>query len=312
MCDSSFAAGPASRRADANGNKGGRVAIRIKITAVASALLLILSGCASQTSPTWPAGSERIAVKVLGPNIGLNDVPIGTYRVEGSPFVVTVGRTVSKTEGAFGGLGALSAHSSGKDEAKKRLTGHESALQINLASLLETRFKAKIDQGLGSNLLTSVVSGPGMATLELMPFAFLAVRGEQTQLQLVVKARLLNAGGAEQWKTRYIYYHPQHYALIGPGSLTVDNARLLKILAAQAIDETAHVILADTRGAGAVWLNQPVKVTGIFTGIEPFAVEGLLLKKTATTVIFTPKASSAATYAGVNILPAKDVTISTP
>src|SRR5216683_1690233 len=86
--------------------------------------VLALTGCVSlQTSPHMPLTGEKVSVTAVSEPFGLNDVPVGTYRVPESAFAVRKYMEISTVAGAFGALGVLAAHSSGVDDSKASVGG---------------------------------------------------------------------------------------------------------------------------------------------------------------------------------------------
>jgi hypothetical protein len=80
------------------------------------------------------APAEKLSVTAVTEPFGLNDIPIGTYRVPDTAFAVRKYTTVSTTAGAFGGLGALAAHSSGADASKATVDGVEGMFRVDMAA----------------------------------------------------------------------------------------------------------------------------------------------------------------------------------
>lgn len=274
--------------------------------------VLALGGCGTvQTSQRMTPPAERISVSAVSEPLGLNDVAIGTYRVPETTFAVRKYMEVSRAAGAFGGLGAVAAHSSGADASKASVEGVEGIFRFDMAAETMRVMRALRAQGHGSANIALDAAGAG-ATLRLKPHGYLTTMdGNKARLYVIVKAQLLDKGGAEQWWTRYIYYVPGEYPIKGSASWSANNGRLLRDKFAEGLAEAGKALLKDARGPGAGWDEKAVRIKMKIPGLdEPLAMEGVLLGQTDKSVILSPKTNSAALFYGVSIIPRNEVEFS--
>jgi hypothetical protein len=248
---------------------------------------------------------------VVSEPLGLNDVPVGTYRVPESAFAVRKYMEISKTAGAFGALGVLASHSSGVDDSKASVEGVEGIFRFDMASETQRVIKALRAQGQGSPNLAPDGTAGG-ATLQLRPNAYLTTKdGSKARLYVLLKSRLLDKSGSEAWWTRYIYYVPGEYPIKGSGSWSANNGQLLRAKIAEGLTEAAKVLLKDSRGPAAGWEDRPVRIKMKIPGVDDvFTLEGALLAQTDKTVILSPKTSGFSLFYGISIIPRNEVELS--
>jgi len=270
---------------------------------------LALAGCGTiQTSPRMTPPSERLSVTAVSEGFGLDDVPVGTYRVPDTAFAVRKYTTVSNTAGAFGALGVAAAHSSGADASKASVEGVEGMFRADMAAETMRVMKALRAQGHGAANVAVDGAGGG-ATLRLRPNGYLTTKdGTTARLYVIVKSQLLDAGGSERWWSRYIYYVPGEYPIKGAGSWSANNGKLLRDKFAEGLAEAGKVLLKDSRGTAAGWDDKPVRIKMKFPGLDDtLALEGMLLNQTDKTVILSPKINTISTFYGVSIIPRGEV-----
>jgi len=274
--------------------------------------VLVLAGCGTiQTSPRMAAPAEKLSVTAVTEPFGLNDIPVGTYRVPDTAFAVRKYTTVSNTAGAFGALGVVAAHSSGADASKAAVEGVEGMFRVDMAAETMRVMKALRAQGHGSANIAVDGSGGG-ATLRLQPRGYLTTTdGTKARLYVIVKGQLLDARGAEQWWSRYIYYVPGEYPIKGAGSWSANNGRLMRDKIAEGLAETGKAVLKDARGGAAGWDEKPVRIKMKFPGLDDTqALDGMLLSQTDKTVVLSPKVNTISIFYGVSIVPRNEVELS--
>ena len=268
-----------------------------------------LAGCGSiQTSQRMNAPSDRMAVTAVAEPLGLNDIPVGTYRLPDAPFAVRKYEPVSKSAGAFGALGALASHSSGSDASKASVDGVENMLRFDMAGETMRVMKTLRAQGHGPANIALDGADAG-ATLKLKPSGYLTTMdGKTARLYVIVKSQLLDKGGAEQWWSRYIYYVPGEYPIKGANSWSANNGKLMRDKFAEGLAETGKVLLKDARGAAAGWDERPMRIKMKWPGLdETLAMEGVVLGQTDRSVILSAKTNTMSLFYGVSIIPRNEV-----
>lgn len=284
---------------------------------IASKLVLLgsvaaLAGCGTiQTSPRMAAPAEKLSLTAVTEPFGLNDIPIGTYRVPETAFAVRKYTTVSTTAGAFGALGVAAAHSSGADASKSSVDGVEAMFHVDMAAETMRVMKALRAQGHGSANIAVDRAGAG-PTLRLQPRGYLTTTdGAKARLYIIVKGQLLDARGGEQWWSRYIYYVPGEYPIKGAGSWSANNGKLMRDKIAEGLAETGKAVLKDARGGAAGWADKPVRIKMKFPGLDDMqALDGMLLEQTDKIVVLSPKVNTISIFYGVSIIPRNEVELS--
>jgi hypothetical protein len=275
--------------------------------------VLALAGCGTiQTSPRMNAPSDKVALNALAEPLGLNDIPVGTYRLPDAAFAVRKYDAVSKGvggAGAFGALGVLASHSSGADASKAAVDGVEGMLHFDMAGDTMRAMKDLRAQGHGPANIALDSAGAG-STLRLRPSGYLTTMdGKTARLYVIVKSQLLDKGGAEQWWSRYVYYVPGAYPIKGAGSWSANNGKLMRDKFAEGLAETGKVLLKDARGAAAAgWDEKPMRIKMKIPGLdETLAVDGVVLGQTDKSVILSPKTNTMSLFYGISIIPRSEV-----
>jgi len=282
-------------------------------------LKLLLAGCALalsacgtiQTSTPMPSVGEKLSIAAVAEPLGLNDIPVGTYRVPESMFAVRKYMEISKTAGAFGAVGILAAHSSGVDDSKASVEGVESIFRFDMAAEAMRVMKGLRAQGYGSSNLVLDGTADG-GTLRLRPHAYLTTKdGNSARLYVFLKVQLLDKRGSEQWWTRYTYYVPGEYPIKGRGSWSANNGQLLREKVAEGLAEAGKVFLKSSGGQAAAWNEKPVKIKMRIPGLDDMlTLDGTVLQQTDKTVIVSPKIATGALFYGVSIIPRNEVELS--
>jgi hypothetical protein len=275
-------------------------------------ILAALAGCGTiQTSPRMNPPSDRLAVTAVSEPFGLNDIPVGTYRVPDSPFAVRKYTTISNTAGAFGAVGVIAAHSSGADASKASVDGVESMFRVDMAGEMMRTVKTLRSQGHGPANI-AVDGAAGGTTLRLQPRGYLTTTdGTNARLYVIVKGQLLDAGGSEQWWTRYIYYVPGQYPIKGTNSWSANNGKLLRDKLAEGLIEAGKLVLRDARGSAAGWDDKPVRIKMKFPGLDDtMSLEGMLLGRTDKMVVLSPKINTVSIFYGISVIPSNEVELS--
>ena len=290
-------------------NPSFKVLCRSLLTALLS---LPATGCVTlQTSPQMPLNREPLTIEVVTEAPGLNDIPIGTYRAPDSVFAVRRYQEISKTQAAFGLLGAMSAHGSGKDASQAAVAHMTDLFKYDVSSELTRSLTALRRQGHGASLISVGGATAGRAALKVQPWVYITTKdGVNARVSVYLKTRLYDKNGSQSWWTRYIYYGPQERPLKGAGSWADQNGSALKAAIREGLDEAGKVLLRDARGADAGWANRPAKFRVSLPGIEevlPF--DGMVLQETGDMVTLSLKTSGAAIFYGINIVPKRDVQI---
>ncbi len=272
-----------------------------------SGLLLSTLAHAFTASLPFPLKEEKFTIAVTGdaPS-GWNDVPTGAYTIPDTRVVVTKARKISRTEGAFGILGVLAAHSAGSEDGKAVIGEHAQAFRVDLKSEAEQILAAKRNQAALPNWVTEADAAH---TLKLTPYIFVTPLEKGTaRVYTVVKAALVDANESESWWTRYIAYPAEVRPLTGEASWTEKDGAAFKRAAtaglAEAIDAMLRQLHADTAAAP----RKPVMLETMFAGVsELIDVKGELLQEAPEQLIFSPVQGKGSIIYGVHILPRKDV-----
>lgn len=266
-----------------------------------------LYGCASMALlPPIPVTGKQVSVQVLEDAPGMNDYPIGAYTIPNSQVIITKPRQISTGEGAFGALGVLAAHSSGKKDSKALIEGHETALGLSLKSPLENAVKLATADSSKAWIVGNQSGQDGR--IELAPFAYISPdeAGNGT-LFMFMKANYYDAKGSKMWSSRYIYQHKDIRPIRGEASWTSNDAQYFRKAIDQGYRDLANVMIKDSDRAGSGWRAEPATLKAPFFTAITLELKGEVLQKTDHTVIFN--AGNGGILHGINVVPRNSVEI---
>lgn len=278
----------------------------------AALVLLGLGGCASQEIRTpMPDTGGDIAIKTVFLDLGLNR-PFGSYDIEGSSIITGKATEVSTGEAAFGAFGAMSAHGRGKEAAKQIVGKYESILKYDLVKEVDAIVRAEARRWHGRTRLNPESPPAGNMVMKLEPWVYLGASddGKQGKVGVYLRAFLNNKEGDEIWRGGYNYQSSAVRPFEGPSGWFANDGRNLKNTIAHGYKIAAQVLMKDSQGQNAGWDNKPVKIMiAIPGGQKPFKIDAVILKRTKSLTIFTPKTGKVAFIYGVNVVPNKEIEI---
>jgi hypothetical protein len=271
----------------------------------------MLSGCATQTRPEMPEAKDGIAVSVKFLQLGLNR-PLGSYEINASSIIVGQGTEVSKGEAAFGAFGALSAHSRGKEAAKKIIGERESLMKFDVVQDVKAVIKQEAARWRGRTRIDPELPTKGNRVMELEPWVYLTVSpdGTKGRISVYLRAFLKDANGSKIWRGGYNYQSPASRPLDGSDGWFANNAARLRTDIQQGYRLVAWAMMKDSLGASAGWANEQATMRISIPGVpQRFKIEAVILKRSKDMIIYSPKTAEASFIYGVNLVPASEVEI---
>jgi hypothetical protein len=279
-----------------------------RATAIALSCLAF-AGCASfdRMKPA-PAQTQPIAIQFSKDTLGMNDLPLGAYRVPDSEVIVSGHQSTGGGAAAFGLIGVLVADAIDTHRGANAVSANEKALHIKLDQEARADIEALLGAGpLGQKF--SFAKGQGK-TLDILPAVILNFTDDTHARPYVeFKVALLDASGNSVWDTRY-------YASTG-AERTMDewaaqDGAALKASISASLRQAVKVMLSDVSSPYA----RDDKAVKLVQSRFPFVkqrlqVTGLGLFEDDQYIAFLPKIGDASTIAGVNILD-KSVTVYRP
>jgi hypothetical protein len=282
--------------------------IRGRTTAIALACVAF-AGCASfdRMKPA-PAQTQPIAIQFSKDTLGMNDLPVGAYRVPDSEVIVTGHQGAGGVGMAFGLIGVLVADAIDTQRGASAVSSTEKVLHIKLDDEARADVEALLaNSPLGQKF--SLAKGQG-TTLDILPAVIFNFTDDKHARPFVeLKVALLDAKGNSVWDTRY-------YASTG-AERTLDAWRdqdgaALKASISASLRQAVKVMLDDVSSPYA----RNDKAMKVAQSRFPFVKQrvqmlGYGLFEDDQYIAFLPKIGDAATMAGVNILD-KSVTVYRP
>jgi hypothetical protein len=145
-----------------------------------------------------------------------------------------------------------------------------------------------------------------------VPFIVLTFIGEErVRPWVVLKARLLDLGGDEKWKTRYITSLGEPRPLTGDTGWTSDGGQPLRSAIDRSLKRGIDVMLRDAAGALPRGKGRVVKLRGNWVWVKPpMEVSGEILEETPEHLIVKPDVADGIVFAGISIVEPGALTIS--
>jgi hypothetical protein len=279
--------------------------IRRPAAFAAALACLALGGCATfdRTKPA-PAQAGPIAIRISNDTLGMNDLPLGAYRVPDSQVIVS-GRQ-SPTAGGigmmFGLVGVLVADAVETHRTANAVSDAEKVLHIRLDGELRADLAAQVADPAFKNRYT--LGQPGGATLEILP-ALVLTYTDDTHVRPFVdlKVRLLDRSGAEAWSTRYFASTGYDRTMDGPGGWAEHDGAALKASVSASLRQAVKVMLADV---ATPYARDEKKRFAVATAIpfvhQRFQLVGMDLAEDDQYIAFLPHVGDASVMSGVNVL----------
>jgi hypothetical protein len=179
---------------------------------------------------------------------GWTDMPIGVHRIPETSVYVSGHQGAAGIGALFGPIGLAAAHAAAQSTGEKK-AGDPAALRIDIAAEADRVLKEELDRR--REVARFATAGDRAdATLEIVPFIVLTFIGEErVRPWVVLKARLLDLGGDEKWKTRYITSLGAPRPLTGDTGWTSDGGQPLRSVIDRSLKRGIDVMLRDAVGA---------------------------------------------------------------
>jgi hypothetical protein len=239
----------------------------------------------------------------------MNDLTGGEYRIpETQIYVFRIPSPQSQQASTmFGLIGVLAASSAWREESKAVINEIEEALQIDITKETREAFgeMLKEEKAPANWALDSGEGAP--SRFEVMPYIILTVDDDQIARPfLFLKMRLLSETRGKIWANRYIYYVPEHRAVVGPNSWTEKRGEAFKMAIRDALRKILDILSKDMKTEGGRHAVSG-KLKGRFmAGRKAGELEGEILEETDDKIIFNILLRGVI-IGGINIIPKNEV-----
>jgi len=267
------------------------------------AWLLLAGGGRAETTPAAPTPAPTPAIKVTlsAKGAGINDVPLGAYRVPDSNIVIS-GRQKGGAAGLLlGPVGMLAQGAINTQAEKGAVGGVQNALRFDLAKLVEDDTRTALQSGQYGQAFTL----EGVSTeAELTVYAYATVtfvNDTDARPFVVLKTVLkpLRPGGRQQ-TLRYICCGGEAFPLSGDKGLAANGGALLQQVLTREVDGAVNLMLTDTAHPYPRDEQRQVVVDAHFPlASKKFRVSGYELFEDQDSIVFSPRLSNMIVFAGV-------------
>ncbi len=280
---------------------------RAPLAAVAFACAT-LTGCATfdHMAPA-PKQTQPIAIEFSHDTLGLNDLPLGAYRVPDSEVIVS-GHQTAGVGMAFGLIGALVSDAIDSHRGANAIEASKKMLTLKL----DDEARADIQAQLGTDALNQKFTlAKGTATrLTIVPAVIVTFIDETRARPYVeLKVELLDAGGKSLWATRYFASTGAERPLQGPGSWGDHDGEAFKASVSASLAQAVKVLLNDV---ASPYARDDKKMQLVQARVpymkQRFQLLGMGLVEDDKYVAFVPKIGDVAVMSGVNVLD-KSITV---
>lgn len=267
-----------------------------------------LAGCATYDHmAAAPVQSQPIAIEFSKDQLGLNDLPLGAYRVPDSEVIVS-GHQAAGAGAAFGLIGALVSDAIDSHRGANAIESSTKMLTLKLDDEVRADIQAQLA---GDALKQKFTLAKGTAArLTILPAVIVTfVDGTRARPYVELKVELLDAGGKSLWATRYFASTGVERALQGPDSWGENDGAAFKASISASLAQAVKVLLNDVATPYARDEKKMQLVQARVPYMKPrFQLLGLGLVEDDKYVAFVPKIGDVAVMSGVNVLD-KSVTV---
>lgn len=278
---------------------------------IALVVAVLATGCSHALTQPMPELKGALGLKISKETAsGWTDMPIGVHRIPETSVYVSGHQGAAGIGALFGPIGLAAAHAAAQSTGEKK-AGDPAALRIDIAAEADRVLKEELDRR--REVARFATAGDRAdATLEIVPFIVLTFIGEErVRPWVVLKARLLDLGGDEKWKTRYITSLGAPRPLTGDTGWTSDGGQPLRSVIDRSLKRGIDVMLRDAVGALPRGKGRVVKLRGNWVWVKPtMEVSGEILEETAEHLIVKPDVADAIVFAGISIVEPGALTIS--
>ena len=210
------------------------------------ALVALLAGRSNaQPAPPGPTPSPPVRVTFSSAGAGMNDLPIGAYRVPDSNIVVSGHQKGSLAGVLFGVLGVLAENAVDTQVNKGAVGGARSALHFDVAKQAEDDTRAALQSGRYGQAF-SLDGGSDVPAMTVYAYASITfVSDTEVRPYVILKAVLKPSGGRQQTQ-RYICCAGEALPLAGDNGLTANGGERLQRILTHEADEAVNLMLTDT------------------------------------------------------------------
>ncbi|MFL6678045.1 MAG: hypothetical protein ACJ8IK_06860 [Burkholderiaceae bacterium] len=267
-----------------------------------------LAGCATYDHmAAAPVQSQPIAIEFSHDQLGMNDMPLGAYRVPDSEVIVS-GHQAAGVGMAFGLIGVLVSDAIDRHRGANAIESSSKLLTLKL----DDEARADIQAVLANDPLKqkfTLAKGPA-TRLTILPAVIVTfVDGTRARPYVELKVELLDAGGKSLWATRYFASTGVERALQGPGSWGENDGEAFKASVSASLAQAVKVMLNDVAAPYARDEKKMQLVQASVPYMKPrFQMLGLGLVEDDKYVAFVPKVGDVLVMSGVNVLD-KTVTV---
>ncbi len=268
--------------------------MRYRALGLAMTAALLAGWTMTAGSADFPHGAKVAAIDVHGHEPGLNDEPVGTYVIPGTPLMLVPARTMKKSEKAFGVFGVFHAIGAGKDAAKASIAGEEAGFVIDYNDVMNRAF----DQAAVAQLLPARGAGAAGTQLEIWPRIYLiSTETGDAHLRLALRVKLHNG---PDWQDNYNFEAGADHPLRGAQSWSDDHGKLLTTELESAYKDLIGLLAKDMQGyawqADRVRVDMQVFGTPLGTGTSG----AMLMAELDNAVVFRPDIKGL--IAGINMI----------
>ncbi len=263
---------------------------------------LALGGCATydRMAPA-PVQAQPIAIHFSDDTLGLNDLPLGAYRVPNSEVIVS-GHQKAGVGAAFGLIGALVSDAIDTHRGANVVDASAAMLTLKLDNEARADIEAQLaDESLKQKFTLAKAAG---VHLEIVPAVILTfVDDTRARPYVELKVSLQDAGNRSLWDTRYFASTGVERPLQGPASWGEQDGAAFKASISASLAQAVKVMLHDVAAPYARDEKQRrVAQTRVPYMKQRLQLVGVSLVEDDQYVAFVPKIGDVMVMSGVNVL----------
>ena len=260
---------------------------------------LLAGGARAETANPAPTPSPPVRVTYSSRGAGMNDIPVGAYRVPDSNVLISGHQKGGPAGLLFGPVGMLAQSAINSQVGKQAVSGAQDALHFDVSKQAEDDTRSVLQSGRYGQTFTldGVSDGPALTVYAFASITF--VTDTDVRPYVILKA-VPKPSGDHQQTVRYICCGGEPLPLAGDNGLTANGGALLQKIFAQEVDGAVNLMLTDVAHPYTRDEQRLVAVDARFPFVRNrLRVTGYELSEDQDSIVFAPKLGSLIVFTGV-------------
>ncbi|MFI4934029.1 MAG: hypothetical protein ACHP7N_05390 [Caulobacterales bacterium] len=262
---------------------------------------LLAGGARAETANPPPTPSPPVRVTYSSRGAGMNDIPVGAYRVPDSNVLISGHQKGGAVGLLFGPVGILAQSAINSQAGKQAVSGARDALRFDVPKQAEDETRSVLQSGRYGQIFTldDGSDGPQLTVYAYASITFVTDTDVRPYVILKAVPKPEHSGDHQQ-TVRYICCAGEALPLAGDNGLTANGGALLQKIFAQEVDDAVNLMLTDAAHSYTRDEQNLVAVDAHFPFVRNrLRVTGYELSEDRDSIVFAPKLGSLIVFSGV-------------